>query len=102
MHHLHHYTQHPHTIKPSSTHFDHQRPGVPGGSQWGDALCVKTIRIEDGTVTELADLFIEIFQGSILPNSTILLLRSVTSMLQQGSSGYLFDWLACAKKIGGR
>ena len=23
-------------------------------------------------------------------------------MLQQGSSGYLFDWLACPKKLGGR
>ena len=76
--------------------------GFPGVLSGGDCLCVKTIRIEDGTVTELADLFIEIFQGSILPNSTILLLGSVTSMLQQGSSGYLFDWLACAKKIGGR
>ena len=37
-----------------------------------------------------------------MPNSTIVLLGSVTSMLQQGSSGYLFDWLACAKKIGGK
>ena len=42
------------------------------------------------------------FQGVTLPNSTIVLLGSVTSMLQQGSSGYLFDWLACAKKLGGR
>ena len=53
-------------------------------------------------IAELTDLFMEIFQGSILPNSTIVLLGSVTSMLQQGSSGYLFDWLACAKKIKGK
>ena len=76
--------------------------GFPGVLSGGDALCVKSIRIEDGTVAELTDLFMEIFQGSILPNSTIVLLGSVTSMLQQGSSGYLFDWLACAKKIGGK
>ena len=76
--------------------------GFPGVLSGGDALCVKSIRIEDGTVAELTDLFLEIFQGSILPNSTIVLLGSVTSMLQQGSSGYLFDWLACAKKIGGK
>ena len=37
-----------------------------------------------------------------MPNSTIVHLGSVTSMLQQGSSGYLFDWLAYAKKIGGK
>ena len=76
--------------------------GFPGVLSGGDTLCVKSIRIEDSTVAELTDLFMEIFQGSILPNSTIVLLGSVTSMLQQGSSGYLFDWLACAKKIGGK
>ena len=76
--------------------------GFPGTLSGGDALCVKTVRIEDGTVAELSDLFLEMFQSVVLPNSTIVLLGSVTSMLQQGSSGYLFDWLACAKKLGGK
>ena len=65
-------------------------------------LCVKTVRIEDSTVVELSDLFLEMFQSVVLPKSTIVLLGSVTSMLQQGSSRYLFDWLAWAKKLGGR
>ena len=37
--------------------------GFPGTLSGGDALCVKTIRIEDGTVAELSDLFMEMFQS---------------------------------------
>ena len=60
--------------------------GFPGILSRGDALCVKTVRIEDGTLVELSNLFLEMFQGVVLLNSTIVLLGSVTSMLQQGSS----------------
>ena len=76
--------------------------GFRGILSGGDALCVKTVWIKDGTVAELSNLFLEMFQNVVLPNSTIVLLGSLTNMLQQGSSGYLFDWLACAKKLGGR
>ena len=99
---MHHTTQHPSTNTAVTTHFCHQRPGLPGHIERGDALCVKTVRIKDGTLAELSDLFLEMFQSVVLPNSTIVLLGSITSMLQQGSSGYLFDLLACAKKLGGR
>ena len=90
---MHHTTQHPITNTAGTTHFHHQRLGLPGHLEWGDVLCVKTVRIEDSTVVELSDLFLEMFQSVVLPKSTIVRLGSVTSMLQQGSSRDLFDWL---------
>ena len=70
-------------------------PGVMVGGR-GDAW--KSVRIEDGGLHEVTDLFIEMFSGG-LASGTIILLGSVTSMLHKGSRGYVFDWLACAKKL---
>ena len=47
-------------------------------------LCAKSIRIEDDIEGEMTDLFLEMLQCGGLPNSTIVFLGSVTSMLQQG------------------
>ena len=63
----------------------------------GEGECLKSVRIEDGDLHEVTDLFIEMFSGG-LASGTIILLGSVTSMLHKGSSGYVFDWQACAKK----
>ena len=37
-----------------------------------------------------------------MTNCSIVLLGSSTSMLQQGSSGYIFEWLTCAKRLVGK
>ena len=72
--------------------------GFPGVMAGGEGECLKSVRIEDGDLHEVTDLFIEMFSGG-LASGTIILLGSVTSMLHKGSSGYVFDWLACAKKL---
>ena len=67
--------------------------GVEGGH------CLRTIKIEDGNLFELVDLFIELFTGKQMGNSNIILLGSTNQMSCTGGSGYVFDWLACAEKI---
>ena len=75
--------------------------GFPGVMVGGEGGCLKTVRIEDGGLHEVTDLFMEMFSGG-LASGTIILLGSVTSMLHKGSSGYVFDWLACAKKLNSK
>ena len=61
--------------------------------------CLKSVRIEDGDLGEITDLVMDMFSGTSMTSGTIILLGSVTSMLHKGNSSYVFDWLACAKKI---
>ena len=75
--------------------------GFPGVMVGGEGGCLKTVRIEDGGLHEVTDLFMDMFSGG-LASGTIILLGSVTSMLHKGSSGYVFDWLACAKKLNSK
>ena len=44
----------------------------------------------------------EVFTGKQMGNSNIILLGSANQMSRTGSSGYIFDWLACAEKIVSR
>ena len=41
----------------------------------------------------------EVFTGKQMGNSNIILLGSANHMSRTGSSGYVFNWLACAEKI---
>ena len=75
--------------------------GFPGVMAGGEGQCLKSVRIEDGDLHEITELFMEVFSGG-LAGGTIILLGSVTSMLHKGSSGYVFDWLACAKKLNSK
>jgi hypothetical protein len=37
-----------------------------------------------------------------IPHNSIILLGTATSLLHQGSSGYIFEWISCARKITAR
>ena len=41
----------------------------------------------------------DIFEGVGMGSSNIILLGYATAMLTSGSSGYVFEWLACANKL---
>ena len=73
--------------------------GFPGVMAGGEGECLKSVRIEDGDLGEIMDLVMDMFSGTSMTSGTIILLGLVTSMLHKGSSGYVFDWLACTKKI---
>ena len=88
-------------------HLTHQSPllsattAVP--ATWGgEGICLRTIRVEDGSLSEISDLFLEVFAGVGIGGSNIILLGSASLLITAGSSGYVFEWLACAKKIVSR
>ena len=74
----------------------------PGSSGGGDGLCIRTVRVEDGTLSEITDLFLEMMAGVGMGCSNIILLGSATAISTSGSSGYIFEWISCAKKITSR
>jgi len=79
---------------------DQNFPGVIAG---GEGCCFRTIRLEDGKLAEITELLGEVFSAvGGLPNSTVVLLGSATGLLQMGSSGYVYDWMASAAKISQR
>ena len=55
--------------------------------------------MEDGSLSETTDLFLEVFAGVGIVCSDIIFLGSASSMLTSGSSGYMFKWFSCAKKL---
>ena len=78
---------------------DQNFPGNCGG---GEGLCIRTIRVEDGQLTEITDLFLELMAGVGMGSSNIILLGSASAIATSGSSGYVFEWIGCAKKISSR
>ena len=59
--------------------------------------------MEDGKLSAITDLLGEVFSAvGGLPNSTVVLLGSASGLLQMGSSGYVYDWIASAAKISQR
>ena len=48
--------------------------------------CVKIIRIEDGSLTELCDMFCDVFANVVVPPGTVVLIGSGSHLLRAGSS----------------
>jgi hypothetical protein len=58
-----------------------------------DDLCPAIIRVEDGLLCELGDLFFSLLRDFTLPEGSVLLIGSLTHLMEEGLVGY-------AKKIG--
>jgi len=59
----------------------------------GKDFCIPVIRIEDGTLLELADFTQEILNRTPLPAGTLFLVGTVSHLVQMGSTIYALDWL---------
>ncbi len=53
--------------------------------------CAKIIRIEDGTVTELVQCWLDLTKGKEIPAGSVLVISSATHLLMEGLSGYVAD-----------
>jgi hypothetical protein len=67
-----------------------------------NSLCLKIIRSEDGSLKEEADLIFEIFGKGGLQAGTVILLGSLSDMMEKGSSGYVWEFVAQKKRIEAR
>jgi hypothetical protein len=62
---------------------------LPGNA---DKKCMNIVRIENGSLTELADIFCEIFDGKKLAPGTCVLLGSLSYLGRVGASMYAQEW----------
>jgi hypothetical protein len=58
----------------------------------GKDFCIPVIRIEDGTLLELADFTQEILNRTPIPAGTLFLVGTVSHLVQVGSTIYALDW----------
>jgi hypothetical protein len=66
----------------------------------GNGECVKIIRVEDGALSELVTVWLEITKGKQLPAGSVVILSSATHLLMEGLEGYVEDMIKSLKKIG--
>jgi len=72
-------------------------PMWPGKSPDG---CVTVIRIEGGSLTELMDIFGDVFGRNGLPEGSVLLLGSLVHLHRYGAGQYAKDWTGILMKAG--
>jgi lysophospholipase L1-like esterase len=72
---------------------DQSFPPVLKGSSTGP--CIRVLRLEDGTLGELADLVAEVFGPMGIPPDAVLMMGSASHLLKAGSSCYAGAWVEC-------
>ena len=76
---------------------DQNFPAVlPAGS---DGECVKIIRVEDGSLTELIDFLLEITVGFTIPAGSVAVLASASHLAAVGPEAYAADFVKAAKTV---
>jgi len=76
---------------------DQNFPGNVGG---GGGNCIRSVRVEDGSLPEITELLMDVLNtfGGV-PSNTIILLGSASHLLRSGSSGYVMEWLDSAARL---
>jgi hypothetical protein len=65
----------------------------------GDTSCVAVARLENGSLDEIADLAIEILERHHIPPGTIILLGSVSHLINVGTTIFTTDWCNTIEKL---
>jgi len=64
-----------------------------------DKECVKIIRIENGTLNELVNAWLEVVRGFIVPMGTVVVLCSLSQLGQVGVAAYAEELASMSKRI---
>ena len=65
----------------------------------GPGDCIKIVRIEDGTLDELASFFLETVKGFAVPAGSVILLSSASHLNWVGIAAYTEDFVRARRKI---
>ena len=67
--------------------------------------CISVVRLESGSLGELTDLVIELFENQKFPPGSVICLGSASHLHKVGLTVYTMDWNRCldtlTKRIGG-
>jgi hypothetical protein len=58
----------------------------------GDRECIKVLRIEDGSLLELADVFLGLTRGFTVPAGSVVVLSSASYLALVGTATYAKDF----------
>ena len=73
-------------------------PNIPTG---GEGECLKIVRVEDGSLDELAAVFLEIIRPYAVPAGTVVLLHSISHLAWVGAAAFAEDFVRCLQRICG-
>jgi len=74
-------------------------PISPMAPPMSGGRCLAVVRIEDGTLSELADLLIEQCKNRWLPNGTAVILAAGGQMAREGTAAYAANLVAAVNKL---
>ncbi len=81
---------------------DHNFPAIIQTTEAGD--CIKILRIEDGSLNELVEAFVDTVKGFTLPVGTVVVLCSLSQLVMEGPNSYAVAFrnatLKLTKKFG--
>ena len=84
--------------KPISIAFGDQNFLACQPTDTGD--CIRTIRLENSSLLELADIALELFEYSQPPPGTVMLFCSLSHLVRVGTSIYASQWVMLVNKVG--
>jgi hypothetical protein len=67
----------------------------------GDGMCCKILLIEDGTLSELIDAFLDLTKGFSAPVGSVVVLASASYMASVGTATYAAEYVAVKRRLGG-
>ena len=65
----------------------------------GDGECLKIMRVEDATLQELVNVFLETMYGFSIPAGTVIMLHSTTHLAWMGAAAYAEDFVKSVRTI---
>jgi hypothetical protein len=65
----------------------------------GEGDCIKVLCIENASLIELADAFLEATRGFVMPVGLVLVLTSVSKLAEVGTAKYAADFVAARSRL---
>ena len=65
----------------------------------GEGECLKILRLEDGTLSDLANIFLESVKQFIVPAGSVVLLHSISHLAWAGPAAYCEDFVRARQRI---
>jgi hypothetical protein len=67
----------------------------------GDGECLKILQIEDGTLVELVEAFLDLTKGFLVPAGSVVVLSSASHLARVGTAAYAADFVGVRGRLVG-
>jgi len=74
----------------------------PSNLSGNEKNCFAVVRIEDASLAELGNLYLELFDKVNLPEGSVVLIGSASHLSRVGASSYAYDWVELLNRLSHR